>query len=231
MLLRVEIIKRLIISTIFGGLIGLEREYSNRPAGFKTHVLVTVGATLMMIISINGVSSLDGVTQGDPYRLAAQVVSGIGFLGAGTIMKTGNSIEGLTTAASLWVCAGIGLAVGTGSYLSAVAVVVIVLATLMSQGMLDSRTVLRRSIRNIEILSVNRETLIRELGEVFRENNIAIMDMFIKPDTSLGENFVKIHFQVKIPKEFDLNGFIDRAYTLEGISLISFEDAKIHRHE
>lgn len=110
----IEIIIRLVLSSVLGGLIGIEREVNNRPAGLRTHVLVTVGSALIMLISIDGFSNLPN-RLGDPARLAAQVVSGIGFLGAGTIMRTGNNINGLTTAASLWVSAGLGLAVGESS--------------------------------------------------------------------------------------------------------------------
>ena len=118
----VEIIIRLILASILGGLIGLDRESTNRPAGFRTHILVAIGSALIMMVSV------DNAKYGaDPSRIAAQVISGIGFLGAGTILRTGTNIEGLTTAASLWVCAGIGLAVGNGYYLGAVATTLIVL--------------------------------------------------------------------------------------------------------
>lgn len=104
MITEIEIIKRLLLSAFLGGLIGVEREVNNRPAGLRTHILVTLGSTLVMLISIDGLNRInDGIIMSDPYRLAAQVVSGIGFLGAGTIMRTGNSINGLTTAASLWL--------------------------------------------------------------------------------------------------------------------------------
>ena len=113
-----EVVIRLILASILGGLIGLEREVNNRPAGLRTHVLVTAGSALVMLISMYGFNGLgeDG-TGGEPARLAAQVVSGIGFLGAGTILRQGNSIQGLTTAASLWVSGCIGLAIGNGYYL------------------------------------------------------------------------------------------------------------------
>ncbi len=110
MISQMEIITRLVLAAVIGGLIGIEREFKNRPAGLRTHVLVSLGSALIMLISIDGFTNIVNQT-GDPARLAAQVVSGIGFLGAGTIMRTENSINGLTTAASLWVAAGIGLAV------------------------------------------------------------------------------------------------------------------------
>ncbi|HBL37110.1 MAG TPA: methyltransferase, partial [Firmicutes bacterium] len=104
------------VATLLGAVIGLEREQHGRPAGLRTHILVALGSCLIMLVSIYGFPSGTG---SDPARLAAQVVSGIGFLGAGTILRDGTSIRGLTTAASLWVVAGIGLAAGTGFYWAA----------------------------------------------------------------------------------------------------------------
>ena len=124
------LLARLLLAVFFGALIGLEREQHGRPAGLRTHILVSLGSCLIMLISLYG---FPGVQSRDPARLAAQVVSGIGFLGAGTIMREGTSVRGLTTAASLWVVAGIGLAVGTGFYLAggvATIIAVLVLALL-----------------------------------------------------------------------------------------------------
>ena len=114
MLTQLEIVLRLILAVAAGGLIGLEREIHGRAAGFRTQILVCLGSTLIMLISIYGFEQSGVGTTRDPARLAAQVVSGIGFLGAGTILREGTSIKGLTTAASLWVVAGIGLALGAG---------------------------------------------------------------------------------------------------------------------
>ncbi len=103
------ILLQLVVSTICGGIIGFQRELQDHPAGFRTHVLVCVGSTVYMLVSI----AIAG-NRYDPGRIAAQVASGIGFLGAGTIIKQGSIVRGLTTAASLWAVAGIGLAVGLG---------------------------------------------------------------------------------------------------------------------
>lgn len=118
-----EIIIKVLLVCFLSGLIGLEREIHGRPAGLRTHILVGMGACLMMIISKYAFPD-------DPARIAAQVVSGIGFLGAGTIMREGLSIKGLTTAASLWVVSGIGLAVGCGFYFSGAFVTFLVVLAL-----------------------------------------------------------------------------------------------------
>lgn len=116
---------RLILAMILGGIIGAERERKNRSAGFRTHILVTVGSCMFMIVSISMPMMISTMPSGivnnaDPGRIAAQVVSGIGFLGAGAIIQDKGKVRGLTTAASLWVVAAIGLAVGAGMYLTAI---------------------------------------------------------------------------------------------------------------
>lgn len=126
-----EMIIRLVLACILGGFIGYERTARNKSAGLRTHVLVCLGSCLIMVLSYNIYRNVQGVTNADPARLAAQVVSGIGFLGAGTIMKEGSTIKGLTTAASLWVVSGVGLAVGGGFYLGALATTILVLSTLI----------------------------------------------------------------------------------------------------
>lgn len=114
-----EVAIRLTLSCILGGIIGYERQASNKSAGLRTHILVCLGSCMIMVLSYDIYHEVQGLTNADPARLAAQVVSGIGFLGAGTIMKEGLTIRGLTTAASLWVVSGVGLGVGSGHYTSA----------------------------------------------------------------------------------------------------------------
>ncbi|HBV87246.1 MAG TPA: Mg2+ transporter-C family protein [Desulfosporosinus sp.] len=122
-----EIALRLLIACVFGGIVGFQRERHDSPAGLRTYILVSLGASLIMMISMYGFADFPN---GDPSRLASQVVSGIGFLGAGTILRDGVSVKGLTTAASLWVVAAIGLAVGAGLYYSSFLVTVLVFITL-----------------------------------------------------------------------------------------------------
>lgn len=113
-----EMIARLLLAALFGALIGVEREYRSKVAGLRTHLLVSIGSALMMLLSQYGFGG-----QGDPARVAAQIVSGIGFIGAGAIMMDRRqSVHGLTTAAGIWVSSGIGMTVAAGMYvLSAVA--------------------------------------------------------------------------------------------------------------
>ena len=129
-----EVLLRIILAGVLGGAIGAEREIREREAGLRTHMLVAVGAALFTIVSAYAwtdfqFSTREGVTF-DPTRIAAQVVTGIGFLGAGAIIRQGLSIRGLTTAASLWVVAAIGMASGAGYYSAAVITTVLVLVSL-----------------------------------------------------------------------------------------------------
>ncbi|MCA5587462.1 MgtC/SapB family protein [Finegoldia magna] len=123
---------RLILAAILGAVIGIEREIKNRAAGFRTHIIVSVGACLIMLIGIDAIVDISSDNARDAARLAGQVVSGIGFLGAGTILQKKNGVSGLTTAATLWLSGAIGLAVGIGYYEGAIIATVICLITLVS---------------------------------------------------------------------------------------------------
>ncbi len=129
-------IERLVISAILGGLIGVEREMHDKPAGFRTHVLICMGATIFTLISVSiaGSSALGGV---DISRIAAGVVTGIGFLAAGSVFVSKDKVKGLTTAADIWVLAAIGMGVGLGYYFLAVAATIISLIVLIVGRILD----------------------------------------------------------------------------------------------
>lgn len=122
---------RLVLSAILGGVVGTEREKRDKAAGIRTNALVAVTSCLIMLTSYNLAMDLgDEKAYADAARIAAQVVSGVGFLGAGTILKNDNKIRGLTTAAGLWSVAGIGLAVGMGYYFIAIVTTLIIVVTL-----------------------------------------------------------------------------------------------------
>ena len=132
-----ELLLRLTLSCILGGVIGYERQSRRKTAGLRTNVLVCLGSCLIMVLSEALYLNVEGRTNADPARLAAQVVSGIGFLGAGAIMKDGLNVTGLTTAACLWVVAGVGLAVGAGFYSGALFTTALVFATLGTLSRID----------------------------------------------------------------------------------------------
>ena len=123
MLSEIEFVLRIVLAFIFGGIIGFERERVDRPAGLRTHILVALGATQFTILSFYAFPG------SDPARIAAAIVAGIGFIGAGTILQSRDKVTGITTAASLWVTASIGMAVGIGQYLIALIVVILTYVT------------------------------------------------------------------------------------------------------
>ena len=129
-----DIALRLVASLVIGGLIGLERSYHGRPAGFRTHSLVCLSTSLLMLVTVYETRWFPSLSEGrislDPTRMAQGIMTGIGFLGAGTIMKDGLSVRGLTTAASIWITAAIGILIGIGFYVPAVIATVLTLGTL-----------------------------------------------------------------------------------------------------
>lgn len=132
-----EMLVRMILSAVFGGIVGMERGSGDRPAGFRTHILVCAGSTLIMLVSLYGFDGFDQIPfeyprNRDSARIAAQVVSGIGFLGAGTILHEGLTVRGLTTAASLWMVSAIGLATGAGMYFISIMATGITMVTLVT---------------------------------------------------------------------------------------------------
>ena len=140
MMLNFDFVLRLLVAGILGAIIGLDREYRAKEAGYRTHFLVSLGSALIMIVSQYGFQEIikeSSVTL-DPSRVAAQVVSGIGFIGAGTIIFQKQIVRGLTTAAGIWATAGIGLAVGAGMYTISIAATLLTLAGLKSIGMKSS---------------------------------------------------------------------------------------------
>lgn len=126
----VDALMILSLAGFLGGIIGFEREHSHRPAGFRTHILVAVGSALVMLTSVYIFDAYKGQTNLDPARLGAQVISGIGFLGAGTILREGFSVKGLTTAASLWAVSCVGIAAGIGYYEGAIVATIFIVITL-----------------------------------------------------------------------------------------------------
>ena len=194
-----DIALRLFVALLFGGIIGWERERSARPAGLRTHVLVCVGSTLLTIVSI------EGFIGADPSRVAAQIVSGIGFLGAGTILRDGITIRGLTTAASLWVSAGIGMAVGTGQYFAASIATLIVMITLSVLMYLEVKIIKGPKQRQFIIEAQNHPGLVGNIGIVMGEYDIDISSIQLKSN----ESVMVVTLLTHVPVETDLGMVTD----------------------
>lgn len=162
---------RLLLAAILGGLIGVEREAHGRPAGLRTHILVSVGSALFTIVSMNLGSSTS-----DPTRIAAQIVSGIGFLGAGTIIRQGSVVRGLTTAASLWTTAAIGMAAGSGGQLVYLAVVasIIVFLILSYIHRMERALISQQETRDLYVTLVGGRESVSALLEVFNRRGVVV---------------------------------------------------------
>lgn len=168
------VLQRLLLITVLAGVVGFERERHGRAAGFRTHILVGIGSTLVMLTGIHLMEGLAGRAEIDPTRLAAQVISGIGFLGAGTILRFRASVLGLTTAASLWATAGIGVAVGAGFLSGAVGSTLIVITALYGFSRLE------RAMRKTWYQTLVVETRASEEGLVAIRQVLAAYDVEIR---------------------------------------------------
>ncbi|HHZ20674.1 MAG TPA: MgtC/SapB family protein [Firmicutes bacterium] len=197
---------RLVLAAILGGFIGLERERLGRPAGLRTHTLVSIGSCLIMLISIYGFAGTKLVY--DPGRLAAQVVSGIGFLGAGTIIREGLTIRGLTTAASLWLVAGIGLATGAGFWAGAVFSALLAVLTLILLENVEKKFISPRSAI-IEVSVRKNGEEIGKISETLRGLGVHIRNIEI--DIEDNDDFVHMQIVVdgrEFPRDKVLGGLL-----------------------
>ncbi|MGX7150933.1 MgtC/SapB family protein [Enterococcus ureasiticus] len=201
-----EIIIRLCLAMLIGGVIGFERQYKNRPAGMRTHILVCMGATIIALIQVEIAANalndainhpeLSGVIRSDQARLIAQVVSGIGFLGAGTIIVTKQSVTGLTTAASLWAIAGLGIAIGMGYYAIAITSFIGVFIALT----LVKKVIHVPTTKKLEIRYIHKQETKEFINQYFEEHKIEIEDvnfnMVLAQDTQIYTNI----YTIDLPK-------------------------------
>lgn len=197
---RFHLILRLLEAAVLGGLIGLERERNNQPAGLRTHIILCLGAALIMELSILVAKES---TYYDPGRIAAQIVTGIGFLGAGAILRMGASVRGLTTAASIWTTAGIGMAVGAGYHLEAVSTVVIMLVSLTFLKRLSRRLSGRRRFKLLEIMAneTDEEQFFQDLEGILHEERCSIRWMDVRKGRD-GDQ-MRIRIQITTPRDFE----------------------------
>jgi putative Mg2+ transporter-C (MgtC) family protein len=163
---------KLILAVVLGGAIGLERELKAKPAGLRTNILICMGATLLTHVSITMVMQ-NGTRVGDPARLAAQIVSGVGFLGAGTIMQGSGMVTGLTSAATIWVVAAIGIAIGAGDFIAAAGAGILVTLVLAGLGRLE-RTL--RRVRRVVFMTIRAKpgTTLDSIAATLTEEGIRI---------------------------------------------------------
>ena len=222
MIPEVDAIVRLLVAVILGGIVGYERQSRNKSAGLRTHILVSLGSCLIMIVSLN--VSLNsfftyGLTNADPERIAAQVVSGIGFLGAGTILanKKGLNVIGLTTAASLWVVAAIGLATGAGYWITACVTTLFVYLVLTILSRLDRRiqACSPTTCQYDFVITMTNLPGQSKIGDYFGGKDISICEFYT---VSGGENRkADIFISVEAPISVTAHQIISDLFTIEGI--------------
>lgn len=225
-----EFFLRIIVAVLCGGLIGYERSKRLKEAGIRTHVIVCSAAALMMIISKHGFVDLyvhqgaealaEGVKVADPARIAAQIVSGVSFLGVGVIFHNGNTVKGLTTAAGIWATAGIGMAVGAGMYPLGIflTLIIFVVQLLMHKIEIGGDALYTSSVR----FTVKNSDEFREYLDTFiREKRIQVMESEIDFDEN-GYVTYKLTLRTSMPVTIDnLNEFLSKKSEVKSISCLS----------
>ena len=214
---------RLILAAILGAVIGIEREIKNRAAGFRTHIIVSVGACLIMLIGIDGIGKFSSDTARDTARIAGQVISGIGFLGAGTILQKKNAVTGLTTAATLWLSAAIGLAVGIGYYEGAIIATVICLVTLISLNKI-SDLINKKTIKSYSMIFDTYNFNQDSFYEFTSKEGVEIRKLDIIDEEMYDNSMIEVTFSFN--KNYDIDGFFKKLkseYNLQSVKSVDDE--------
>lgn len=228
-----EIILRLLLALGLCGLIGIERETRGHVAGMRTHILVGTGAALFTLVSAYGFAEFypyltgrGGGTVMDPTRIAAQIVTGVGFLGAGAIIRQGFTVRGLTTAATLWMVAAIGLAVGAGFYFGAVVTTILVLIalTVFRRFRPALLTTMASNIVFVEI-TLTAENKLGEVLTMLSEKGVELEGM--DAESAEGKHAYRLELRVPAPRDTDkLEAAID---DLDGVESVTLQTARIFR--
>lgn len=205
---------RLIIAAVLGGIIGMEREKLNRPAGVRTHMIVCLGSCLIMLLG-EYMHQIDNTI--DITRLGAQVVSGIGFLGAGAILKDGFSVRGLTTAATLWVVACVGLSVGGGFYSAGILTTIIVYSSLHFLGF----TTKKGLKKNISVYVESLDNTINNLQDFLTDNGLEVVDIGLVDN--IKHDFIEIKFVVLVRNIKILADLENKILLVEGVKSVHIE--------
>ncbi|WP_397386471.1 MgtC/SapB family protein [Paenibacillus terrigena] len=199
-----EMTIRLLLALLLGGLIGLERELGGHSAGFRTHILVCLGSAAIALLSMYGFAAFaaDPNVRLDPARLAAQVISGIGFLGAGTILRTGLTISGLTTAASLWVVAAIGLSAGAGFYYGAGILTLLVVVSLFFLNKMEKRFSRTKATRQLVLKMSRGSSSLNQVVDYLSDKGIQMNKLVVEKEEgeaaeSDGLLIVRLHLKLK----------------------------------
>lgn len=217
-----DIFVRLFVAGVLGGLIGLERQTVKKSAGFRTHVLVCLGSALIMIISEDMFRQYYKYVNADPARLAAQVVSGIGFLGAGAILREGLNVRGLTTAASLWVVAGIGLAVGAGMYYAAVIATGLVFLSLVYLGRFEKMFLIKTPYLELVVKVIDQPGIIGHIGTALGKLHVSIKHIEIKEQPRDAQLLLEL--SCSLPVDLDPGEIVNSLAQIDGVYQVTVEE-------
>ncbi len=212
---------RLFLSFVLGGLIGLEREWHRQSAGLRTHIVISIGSTLLTLLSIYIPQTFTHFEGGDPARIAAQIVSGIGFLGGGAIFRLGANVRGLTTAASIWVAAGIGMAAGAGMYAAAVIGTGVILFALFVMIPFEKKLFPSLFLRSLEITMNGEKINMDKISPILEKEGITIKSLDVSQ--SFEEKTVRMRLVVRVPEKIDWADLYGKLGGLEGVSKISLD--------
>jgi len=222
MISEVQIILRVLVGAVLGAAVGLERERQDQPAGLRTHIILVIGATLAMILSVNlGYLFARPGTPADPARLAAQVISGIGFLGAGAILRYGFNVKGLTTATSLWTMAIVGMTVGAGYYLIAVGTTAVMLVVLTALNVIEKRFVRTSLSRFLSIEANYRKGLVKSIRHVVEDYSDEVLSFTIQKN--IKNKRLRIQVVARIPRKQKLDDLIDEISDIDGVRNLKLE--------
>jgi putative Mg2+ transporter-C (MgtC) family protein len=215
------VLLRLIIAAVLSGAIGFEREFHGRAAGFRTHILLCVGSTLVMLTSMHIFDMYSSRISPDPARIAAGVITGIGFLGAGTIMHSKSAVRGLTTAASLWVVAGIGLAVGSGMYFGAIVTTILTIITLMLFSRLEYTMIRKDWYKTIVIETKDGAEQLKAIRNTIADCKSEITDFEV--DRSKDGAGMELRISLKLYKLKTADQLMDDLARLDGVKHVKWE--------
>ena len=212
-----QMLLRMGLALILGGIIGFERERDSQPAGLRTHMILVVGACLTMMLSIN-IADQAGT---DPSRMAAQVVSGIGFLGAGAILRYGYNVKGLTTATTLWTMAIVGMSVGMGYYLVATITTVVIMAVLSVLEVLEKKFVRINVIRNIIVDVHDRKGVIREVRKTIGQIADQLLDFSVQK--SIKNKHLRIEIAARFNRSEKVENMVEQISAIDGVRALKIE--------
>lgn len=213
---------RIFLSFVAGGILGWERKHRQQFVGMRTLILISVSSTLLMLLSIYTARLSENPARGDPARIAAQVVSGIGFLGAGTILRQGLNIKGLTSSAIIWSSAALGLAIGAGFVIPAYTALFLYVFALIFLEKVEEKYFPAERAKHLNLVFENKRVDLDALSKLIHANGLIIMTTDVT--RILGQKHLSISFSVRVPPSLDIFSLTDKIKQLGRLEEFSLTD-------